>query len=165
MDNETATSLSVRPADEADIDAIGRINQTVQRLHAELEPELFKAVTDEVEVSAYFAAQLSAPQHQFRVAEIDGLIAGYVWFEKQETADTPFTFPTRRFYVHHIAVDTAARRRGVASALLRNIEAEARAEGITKLVLATWATNQVAQAFFTSQSFRPFILMLQKNFV
>ncbi len=165
MGNEAATPISVRTADEADIDAIVRINQTVQWLHAGLEPSLFKAVTDEMEVAAFFSAQLDSPQHAFRVAEIDGAIAGYVWFEKQETAETPFTFPTRRVYVHHLAVDAAARRQGVASALLKNVQDEARADSINKLVLATWATNDTAQAFFAAQGLKAFILMLQKDFI
>jgi shikimate dehydrogenase len=161
-DSETMT-LSVRAATEADLDTLVRLNQAVQRLHADLEPNIFKPLTDHEEVFAYFAAQLEAPRHHFRLAEIDGEVAGYIWFEIQETAETPFTVPTERLYVHHIAVEESARRRGIASALLKSVEAGALALGIDQIALATWAANAQARAFFTAQGFQPSILIKQKT--
>jgi diamine N-acetyltransferase len=156
-------TISVRAATGADLDVLVRLNQPVQQLHADLEPGFFKAATDRDDVAAYFAAQLEVPSYYFLIAEIDGEVAGYIWFERQETAETLFTLPNERLYVHHIAVDEAARRRGVASALLKSVEAEALSLGIGQIVLATWAANATAQAFFTSQGFQPSIVIKKKD--
>ncbi len=156
-------TLSVRAARDSDIDALVRLNQSVQRLHADLDPALFKAVLDQDEVSEFFAAQLASPRHCIRLAEADGEAVGYIWFEEQDTAETPFTLARTRLYVHHIAVAESARRRGVASALFHDLEQEALACDIHHIVLATWATNELGQAFFASQGLRPFIVFLEKN--
>jgi ribosomal protein S18 acetylase RimI-like enzyme len=146
--------ISVRAASGADLDALVRLNQVGQRLHADLEPTYFRAMTDDAEVSAFVAARLAAPENYIRLAEYDGRSAGCIWFEKQERPETPFTLPRKRIYVHHIAVDEAAQRRGVASALLRHAEPEALASGIRRVVLDTWAANQAARAVFGSQGQR-----------
>jgi ribosomal protein S18 acetylase RimI-like enzyme len=156
-------TLSVRTACESDIETLVRLNQAVQSLHADLDPALFKAILDPEEVSEFFAAQLAAPRHCIRLAELDGEAAGYIWFEEQDTAETPFTLARKRFYVHHISVAESARRRGVASALFKDLEQEALDCGVHHIVLATWASNILGQSFFTSQGLQPFIVFLEKN--
>jgi ribosomal protein S18 acetylase RimI-like enzyme len=155
--------ISVRPALDSDVDTLVRLNAVVQRIHAVLEPGFFKAVPDDAEVAAFFAAQLPISDNRFCLAECDGQESGYIWFEKQDRPETALTRPMKRLYVHHIGVDEAYQRKGVASALLRHVEAEALASGIQRIVLGTWVANQSARVFFQSHGFAPFSLVLGKS--
>jgi hypothetical protein len=51
----------------------------------------------------------------------------------------------------------------IASALLRQVEAEALAGGITSIALDTWAANGSARSFFEARGFTPFNLTLGKR--
>jgi ribosomal protein S18 acetylase RimI-like enzyme len=108
-----------------DIDDIVRLNRDVQQLHAELEPFFFKANFDNEEVAAFFAAKLALSENHIRLADSGDGPNGYVWFEVQDCPETPLTLARKRIYIHHLSVQAGARRHGIASALLRQVEAEA----------------------------------------
>lgn len=59
----------------------------------------------------------------------------------------------RRGYLHHLAVDTAARRGGIASALVDAALAALRSEGIGKVHIMVLATNTEAQSFWCARGF------------
>ena len=155
--------VAVRRATEPDLDALVRLNAVVQQLHAALEPGFFKAEINEIEVATFFREKLALPGHTIFLADYEGHSSGYIWFERQERPETCLTRPARQIHVHHIAVDTSVQRRGVASALLRVVEAEALASGINRIVLGAWAANHSAHAFFTAHGFAAFSLMLGKR--
>jgi ribosomal protein S18 acetylase RimI-like enzyme len=156
-------AVEVRTASEADLDALIQLNQVVQGLHAELYPDDFSRVTDASAVGAFFAARLVEPASAIGIAEADRAATGYVLFEIQARAETAFTLPRSRIYVHHIAVATDARRRGVATALMRHVEQRAALEGIDDIVLDTWAANVDAQRFFSTRGFATFKVLLRKK--
>jgi ribosomal protein S18 acetylase RimI-like enzyme len=56
-------------------------------------------------------------------------------------------------YVHGLAVDSAARRRGVASALLRSAADAARAEGLGSIDLCVGVANGAAVALYERAGF------------
>ncbi len=155
--------VGIRVATGDDLDALIALNAQVQELHAELEPLHFRAVTDQGEVRAFLAGILAAPHNSILLAFDEAQPIGYLWFEIQNRARTAFTHPNRQIYVHHIAVNKTARRRGAASALLSKVEDKARSEGICRIVLDTWAANHDAQDFFHANGFAPFNLALGKS--
>src|SRR5260370_3890008 len=112
---EAAVNIVIRRATLADLDVLVALNQVVQKLHAELEPESFKSVVDKEEVKAFFADRLTNTDSEIHLAEVSDRPVGY----KQEHAQTPFSPARRRIYVHHLAVENDTRRTGVASALMR----------------------------------------------
>jgi ribosomal protein S18 acetylase RimI-like enzyme len=156
-------TISVRAASAADVDDIVRLNRDVQRLHAELEPSFFKSNFDNEEVAAFFDAKLALPENHIRLADSGEGPNGYVWFEVQDRPEEPLTLARKRIYIHHLSVQARARRRGVASALLGQVEAEALIAGITNIALDTWAANGSARSFFEACGFTPFNLSLGKQ--
>jgi ribosomal protein S18 acetylase RimI-like enzyme len=156
-------TISVRVGSDADIDVIVRLNRDVQQLHAELEPSVFKTNIDTSEMTAFFAAKLILTEHHFRLAYLDDGPSGYIWFEVQERRETPLTLARKRIYIHHLSVQVSARRRGIASALLSQVEGEALAGRITNIALDTWAANGAARDFFEHRGFTPFNLTLGKR--
>jgi ribosomal protein S18 acetylase RimI-like enzyme len=156
-------TISVRVASAADIDDIVRLNRDVQQLHAELEPSLFKLDVNNEEVAAFFAAKLALPENHIRLADSGDGPHGYVWFEVQDRLETPLTLARKRIYIHHLSVQAGARRHGLASALLRQVENEALTDGITNIALDTWAANGSARSFFEACGFTPFNFSLGKR--
>jgi ribosomal protein S18 acetylase RimI-like enzyme len=155
--------ILVRAATEADIETLAVLNRVIQRLHAAIEPAHFKADIADQEVRAFFADRLRLARHRFAIAEVGGVPAGYIWFERQDhVPESVFALPRRRIFVNHIGVDAAFRRRGVASALLRHVEGEAAREGLERVALSVWAANEEAQSFFRAQGFAPLNLLLTK---
>jgi ribosomal protein S18 acetylase RimI-like enzyme len=103
------------------------------------------------------------PENHIRLADSGEGPNGYVWFEVQDRLETPLTLARKRIYIHHLSVQARARRRGVASALLGQVEAEALIAGITNIALDTWAANGSARSFFEACGFTPFNLSLGKQ--
>ena len=155
--------ISVRVASLSDIGVLVGLNREVQQLHAELEPARFRTVTTDEEVGAFFAAKLALPGNHIRLARDDGGPDGYVWFELQERPETTFMLPRRRIYIHQLAVRRTAHRRGLASALLGQVEMEAHLAGIIDVALDTWAANGPARGFFGARGFAAFNLVLGKS--
>jgi ribosomal protein S18 acetylase RimI-like enzyme len=147
--------VAIRPAVDADIPALVALNAGVQALHAALSPEIFKPVVDPAELAAFLRGTLEWPGHRLLLASIEGAAAGYGWAEAQDRPETPFALARRRLYLHHLAVDPAFRRRGIAGALVAALEAEAKALGLETVVLDAWAANAGAQAFFAAAGYAP----------
>jgi ribosomal protein S18 acetylase RimI-like enzyme len=146
-----------------DVAVLIRLNSHVQALHARIEPSFFKAITDADELEAYFETVLANPNNRVILAEDDAAALGYIWFQEQLVPETPFTWPRQRTYIYQIAVDEAARRRGIGSALLAHVEELAHDAGIDTLALDTWASNSTAQAFFSARGYSTLTIGCEKQ--
>jgi ribosomal protein S18 acetylase RimI-like enzyme len=156
-------SADVRAALEADLDALMQLCEVVQSLHAALYPGDFPPAVDPPVLRSYFQTRLASPTSAVAIAEADRVPVGYVSFDVQMLPATPFRAAWPRVYVHQIVVAPAARRRGIATALMRHVEQRAAAEGIDEIVLNTWAGNVDAQHFFPAEGFTPLIVTLRKK--
>lgn len=81
-----------------------------------------------------------------------------------EELDRVFVAPPlrRRAQVVDLVVAEAARRRGIGSALLRAVEAEAEARGLRRLAIGLLTGNDAAAAAYRRFGFRPYALELAK---
>jgi ribosomal protein S18 acetylase RimI-like enzyme len=91
-----------------------------------------------------------SPPQSFLVGEADGVVVGYI------RLGSPLPLPENAHVIAvlGLAVAPAARRRGVASALLAAAEERARAHGARKLSLRTFSTNPDAIRLYTRFGFR-----------
>jgi ribosomal protein S18 acetylase RimI-like enzyme len=158
-------TVTIRNAVDADLDALIRLNAQVQRLHAEVYPADFKSLTDAGEVRDFLVSAMRQTHHTILLAQIDGAVVGYAWFEIQDRPQTPFTWPRKRVFLHQICVDFGHRRLGVGSALITRVEERALAGGIGEFALDLWLLNDTAQAFFKSCGLKPYRLFLRKQTV
>lgn len=78
----------------------------------------------------------------------DGAVVGFASVARQ----VEFTGEPQA-YVGELAVDEAAEEGGIGSALLMAIEAWAKAQGLTLIVLDTGARNSRARRFYTRRGF------------
>jgi ribosomal protein S18 acetylase RimI-like enzyme len=158
-------TATIRNAVDADLAALIKLNAQVQRLHAQVYPADFKSLTDEGEVRDFLASAMRQTDHTILLAQVDGAVVGYAWIEIQDRPQTPFTWPTKRIFLHHICVDSGHRRLGVGSALIARLEERALAAGIGEFALDMWLLNDAAQAFFKSCGLEIYRLFLRKQTV
>lgn len=153
-------ALTISSATLGDLPDLVRMNREVQRLHAQLAPDIYAPDCDEKELSDYWRERLGEECNRVRLAKIDGRIAGYVWFEIQERPRTLFKLLRRRIYVHHIGVSADHRKMCVGAALLNDVEATAREFGVRDLELEASAANAIALRFFRKQGYHErFVVM------
>lgn len=74
----------------------------------------------------------------FLVAEEEGSVVGVIMG----------AWDGRRGWLHHLAVSPAHRRRGIASALVREVEERLRARGCLKVNLLVFAENEAARRLY-----------------
>jgi L-amino acid N-acyltransferase YncA len=142
---ERSSALRVRPAVDADADAICRIyNQGIEDRVATLETDL--RTPDERR--QWFAAR--SARHPVIVAEdTDGTVLGWGSLN---------VFNSRQAYRFvadfSIYVERTARGRGVGRAMLTRLVELGREHGYHKLVLSAFPTNASGMALYTSLGFR-----------
>jgi ribosomal protein S18 acetylase RimI-like enzyme len=156
-------TVTIRDAVDADLDPLIRLNAQVQRLHAQVYPADFKLLTDEGEVRDFLASVMRQTDHTILVAQVDGAVVGYAWFEIQDRPQTPFTWAKKRVFLHHICVDSGHRRLGVGSALITGVEERALAGGIGEVALDMWSLNNPTQSFFKSCGMEIYRLFLRRT--
>jgi GNAT superfamily N-acetyltransferase len=147
-------NISVRPAAQHDEEVIADLNASVQGLHVEHEPGFFRSA-DPTEVRLWFAEFLARPDNRAWLAYHDALPIGYATAEIKRRKSNPFSPERRWFEVNQVAVLPAYRRRGVATALLKEVLSVAVAEGVDDLELSTWHFNSGAMQAFAKLGFRP----------
>ena len=157
--------MSIRPATTNDLPDLVRLNDQIQLQHVEQYPSEFKYPVEPHLVSEFFAMLVSSTSNEVIVAFDDENVLGYLWYETQEKAESPFKHAKLRFYIHHVCVDSRVRRGGVASALFDRVEQEARIASIAEIALDTWSMNKEGQDFFARQGFERIRLIYSKKLV
>ncbi|MDP8932077.1 MAG: GNAT family N-acetyltransferase [Actinomycetota bacterium] len=152
----------VRAALEEDTHSVARLNQHVQRLHVEEEPDDFRPATLE-ETEPFFARLINDEDQVVLVADLEGEPVGYLWARELSRPENPFTKPARTLYVHHVVVHPDHRRCGIGRALFDFVEQEARERGVTRLGLDFWSFNDSAAHFFRSLGFETYTIRMRRN--
>ena|SRR2546423_422888 len=156
-------AIQVRPACEADIDALLNIHSVVQSLMANLAPDKVKPMVDPVAGRAFFTSKLRNPRSRVAIATSDGLPVGYVWFDICVWPETALARTRSYVLVNNLSVATAAQRQGVGSVLMRYVEQEAVRLGIDEVDVSHWAVNADAERFYRSLGFSVFMEVLSKK--
>jgi ribosomal-protein-alanine N-acetyltransferase len=125
-----AETVVLRPAGQADEAEIASLEQ--------------EAFGDEAWTAAAVAQEISAPGRRTLVAVGDARLLGYaVTWTTGEVAD-----------LQRVVVSARARRRGVASRLLRALLADAAATGVRRVLLEVSEHNAPALALYARSGFR-----------
>jgi GNAT superfamily N-acetyltransferase len=155
--------IEVRPASEADVDAILSIHEVVQKLMADLAPDKVKPAVDPEAGRRMLAAQLRHPKSRIAIAVSDGVPLGYVWFDIRAWQDTPMMRARTFLMVQNLAVKTTAQRQGVGTALMHYVEQEAAQLGIDEVNVGHWTVNAEAERFYAALGYSMFTSVLAKN--
>jgi ribosomal protein S18 acetylase RimI-like enzyme len=129
----------VRLAGTDDLEVVARLFDAYRRFY--LQP------ADPAAARAFVRARFERAESTILVAEQAGSIVGFA--QLYPTYCSVAAAPI--WVLYDLFVDPAARRRGVATALLRAAPVHARAAGAVRLELATARSNAAAQSLYESE--------------
>lgn len=126
---------------------LATLNESVQRLHHEMHPEIFKAF-DKAAITAALTEHINRPSWRAYIAFDGGAPVAYILFFAKGQPENAFKYATRSLYIDQIGVQREYKGKGIGKMLLSHVELWARENSITVIELDHWATNHVAAAFF-----------------
>jgi ribosomal protein S18 acetylase RimI-like enzyme len=155
--------FEVRPAEPGDMEAIGKMAADLVRGHHALDPTRFFAFPEPIEPGYQrFLTGESKDPKAIVLCAVDGAgsggtdpqpaVLGYAYGRLRER--DLFAMLDGCGYLHDVYVAEAARRRGVATALVRRLCTELSARGAPRIILHAAALNHPSRAFFASLGFR-----------
>jgi ribosomal protein S18 acetylase RimI-like enzyme len=147
--------IAVRLATLDDAEVIERQTASVQQLHNEALPSIFKPPSADLFPPRKLAALIQDPNCIVAVAEIGGKVVGHIYGAVVNRAENEFSPSQFYLYIYQIGVDDDARRQGAGAALITFIQDRARALGLTALQVDHWAFNALARDFFEACGFSP----------
>jgi ribosomal protein S18 acetylase RimI-like enzyme len=146
--------FTIRPATQADIPALGRLGATLMRTHYAFDPARFLSpgANPESGYASFLRSQLEEPDVAILVAVRGTDVVGYVYGGLEPLSWKELRGPAG--FIHDVVIDAAARRSGVARALLQEAAERLRALGAARVMLWTAEKNAAAQRLFESLGFR-----------
>ena len=149
-----APDATVRPAQRADLPAIGRLGALLVRTHHDFDPKRFISASPQTEhgYASFLGSQLAKPDIVVLVAEHDGEVLAYTYAGVEGYDYMSLRGPAGVLY--DIVVDPAHRGRGVGRTLLDATLAALGARGVPRVVLSTAERNEPAQRLFARAGFR-----------
>jgi ribosomal protein S18 acetylase RimI-like enzyme len=147
--------LIIRPAQTRDIPALCVLMQSVQALHAEAYPEVFRGVLDPEATARFFEDTLMQAGNIVLVAAIADSTVGYIWCEERVRAGSFYAQDSHGGHIHHVAVSSEYRRCGVGMALVDRALSALKERGASRVTVEFWDFNEGSRAFFKSAGFLP----------
>ncbi len=155
--------LTVRPARREDYAGLCALWDQLDRLHAELRPDYFRAPAGPTRSARAVALALGLHDRTILVAEQAGELLGLVTAALARPDPGPLTTRRVRGHVPELVVAPGHRRRGVGRALMRAAEAWALERGAVELVLTVWEGNLAAEAFYARLGYAPLTRGLKRE--
>ena len=147
--------MKIRIATLDDVPQLARLNRTVQNLHAQAAPKLFRVDAPQDLVEAGFRDMVSDPTAFCLVAE-KGEPVGYLYATFRYRAETWFRPAHRICNISHVSVEREHQRRGIGRALFERLFQEAASRGYERIELDVWSFNVEAREAFERLGFRVF---------
>jgi ribosomal protein S18 acetylase RimI-like enzyme len=146
--------ITIRKAERRDMPAVGRLGAMLIRTHHAFDSKRFLAPIAGTEegYAAYLGNLLDSNEDCIFVADRDGEVAGYVWADLEPMSWKELRGPAG--FVQDLIVAEDARRRGIATQLLRAAMDWLREHGAPRVILWTAAPNEAARALFRRAGFR-----------
>jgi GNAT superfamily N-acetyltransferase len=132
-----------------------------QDFHRDLEPAWPAGASIVDDYVAFLEAQCAGHDGRVFLAARDGAVIGFICAVASVRNDSPDD-PAPFAWVHDIFVKAAHRRQGVATALMAEVEAFARARGAKELRLGVLDRNADARALYQVRGFRDYTRVLTK---
>lgn len=151
---DPAPDLTLRPATDADLPALGRLGALLVRVHHDFDAPRFIPATPQTPhgYASFLAAQLGEPDVVVLVAERAGEVVGYAYAGVEGNDYMALRGPAGVLY--DLVVDPAHRGGGVGRALLDAALEALKARGAPRVVLSTAERNEPAQRLFARAGFR-----------
>ena len=144
--------IEVRPAKREELERVNELRRMVNDLHVAGRPAHFRPGFN-AELQGHLYERFEADESDVLVAAVNGEVAGFATVQYVHRPESPYTLPLDFYHLEEFGVDAAFRRRGVATALVEYMKADAKTRGFTRLDLDVWAFNDSALAFYEAAGF------------
>ena len=138
--------MTIRRAENNDIEAITNLLGQVLEIHAELRPDVFIHGTTKY-TRAELEEKIGDDYAPIFVAEDDGKVAGYAFCVIEDHPATTNTRATKTLYVDDLCVDANCRGKHVGKTLYDYVIAFAKSIGCYNVTLNVWEGNE-ARRFY-----------------
>lgn len=145
------SELIIRPAEQRDTPAIGRLLYQIHKVHSDARPDLFTPGARKMDEAAV-SSILSEPGVLFWVAELDGEVAGHAYCLHKEVKSCP---GQTVLYLEDFCIDETHRGQHIGTQLFTFVKDYAATHGYTRLELNVYADNTSAVRFYESMGLRP----------
>ncbi len=160
---QAPASITIRPAQPADLDALDALFIEGDAWHAAHEPDVFCVPTGQARPREFLQNLLDDADSAILLADRDGEILGLLMMFVRPAHDLPMLVPRRIGYIDTLIVAERARRQGIGRHLLLAGEDWFHAHDCTDLQLNVWSFNTGAEALYRSLGYRPQCLRLAKR--
>jgi ribosomal protein S18 acetylase RimI-like enzyme len=143
--------LEIRKATEQDIEAILELNRQIGEIHVAQAPQVFCPPSPEER--AFLLAAIAAEGRLFCVAEVDGVVAGFLTARIDINETIPFLSKEPICRIGTVVVDEGHRSRGIGRVLIAHCDQWGKARGASQLRLEVMSFNERARALYESLGF------------
>ena len=154
--------LIIRAASAADYGSACLLLDSLDALHRERLPWLFRAPETEARTTAYFEQWLAAGDAHVLLADA-GEVVGIAIVLLRAAPDFAVFIPQRWAVLDNLVVAPSWRRRGIARSLTRAAEEWASAQGAAWLELGVYEFNHEARSFYEALGYVPLSRKLRKG--
>ena len=154
-------AVTIRRAQQSDLEQLLALWQELAELHADLLPEFALAPAQEQSVRAHLAELLRDDNERIFVAEENGALIGYI---NGAVRENPPVFTERHIgYIADAIVTARSRRRGVGEQLVQTMDAWFRERGVRIIHLGAATGNPIAQQFWRKMGFAEYMTQMRKQ--
>jgi diamine N-acetyltransferase len=144
--------MVIRKASLLDVSALVTMNASVQIMHSTALPDIFRRDPASEVVEAAFRTCIESSVSYWLVAEESGIV-GFLSAEFSRRPETWYGKENNVCYLAAVVVAPAAKRKGVAKALLAELKKEALIRGAVRIELDVWSFNSEAKKAFVQLGF------------
>ena len=141
--------MTIRLAQEKDIQKIIDLLQQVLEVHAKIRPDIFISGTTKYSFEDVREMLDNEIKPIYVAADENDEALGYAICEIKETpADATNKVKFKEIYIDDLCVDEKARGQHVGQQLFEHVKSEAKRMGCYEVTLAVWTGNDRAEAFY-----------------
>lgn len=146
--------MSIRRAQDKDIEGILKLLSQVLEVHAAIRPDLF--ISGTTKYTAEELKEIIADDLRPIYVSVDDNenVLGYAFCVVEQAPASNVLVPHTSIYIDDICVDEAARGKHVATGLFEYVRDEAKKKGYYELTLNVWEGNDGAEAFYKAMGFK-----------
>lgn len=152
---------TVRRARIQDYEAVSRLFDSLDTLHRERLPWMFRVPPSVPRTAEFFAETLTRDDAAVFVADADGIV-GLAHGLMRAAPDLPIFVPQRWGVLDSLVVDAAWRRRGIGRRLAYAIDEWAFGQGAAWVEVSVYDVNDEARQFYEALGYLPLRTIIRK---
>jgi len=144
--------MTIKIIKTSDTELLATLNHDVQKIHHNIEPELFKPY-DKDNMKKLFDDMLEDEKNSAYVAYFDEVVAGYMLLSKKYNEANYFKESYATIQIDQICVESDFKGKGIGKSLVDFAKTYAKELDISRIEMNYWTKNNNSGEFFRSRGF------------